>query len=351
MTRSRPAVRALLGLSLLLLAAEGGLRLLHAPVLEFARAHRQVHRYSPEWYVDLVPSSRAHFFMPGPGGRPWLDFTLATDELGLRSFEDGAPARPGGVRPRRYVHAVGDSFTMGWGVAAREAWPALLELALAPDVHVVNLGVDGFGALGATQKSMRLAERYTPAHAVLLLVANDFADDERAVRTQAHGSAYHAWMRATDALRRHSALAGLPFAVRYWLFFRRQPAPATGAPPHAQTDLRVRVATAAELPPARGPHPSFAALEAYAEFLRVRGAGLTVLVLYQGEPFARDALQLYRYGLEHGFEPLLIEAPAELCLPVDGHLNAAGNRAAARLVLAQLPVALRPIGSGRPAGL
>jgi hypothetical protein len=38
---------------------------------------------------------------------------------------------------------------------------------------VLNLGVDGFGAIGATAKSQELAERYPPACAVYLFSPND----------------------------------------------------------------------------------------------------------------------------------------------------------------------------------
>ena len=50
------------------------------------------------------------------------------------------PPKPDGVFR---ILVVGDSLTYGEGVAAEDAYPALLDTALGPDVEVLNLGVSG----------------------------------------------------------------------------------------------------------------------------------------------------------------------------------------------------------------
>lgn len=309
------------------------LRLSGLELLEFARAQRRVHRYSARTRVALAPNASARLRLSGRDGRPILDFVLAADELGLRS-----PAPPGVRSPslatgRRFVHALGDSFTMGWGVAFEEAWPARLEALCAPDVRVLNLGVDGFGTLAASESSRALAERYPPLQAIWLLVANDFDDDERALAVRAEGGPRQALRASLDALRRHSALAAVPFALRYLLAFRWRQAAPPSAPP--QPRPLVRAVADAELPAARAPHATLEALDRHAVWLSERGAPLTVLVVYQ-EAFARESLELYRHAQERGYAPLLLDPSEELLLPLDGHLNAAGNARLAEF-LAQRP--------------
>ena len=72
---------------------------------------------------------------------PEFDFTVNINALGLRDREFDLN-KAGKTR----IVAVGDSFTYGWGVAAEESWPKLLEARLRQaghDAEVVNLGQPG----------------------------------------------------------------------------------------------------------------------------------------------------------------------------------------------------------------
>lgn len=225
------------------------------------------------------------------------------------------------------MHAIGDSFTMGWGVEAENAWPAQLQARLPEGLRVLNLGVDGFGAVGATAKSMALAERYPPALAIYLFSPNDLEDDQRAVA--GHPAAAHLAMEAFDALRRTSALVNLPFAVRYWLFYRETGATARAV--RGVSPLPVRLdrprldVTALPAPDPR--QPTFAALGRYRDFLAGRGARLAVLVLSTQEP----ALRTYRFCHEQGIDAVVFDVPPDLRIPDDGHFDERGNRAVADL--------------------
>ena len=72
---------------------------------------------------------------------------------------------PIGPDERVDILAVGDSFTVGGGLAMEEAWPAQLEAAInsAPDhVRVVNGGVAGYSLTQIRQFTEELAQRLKP---------------------------------------------------------------------------------------------------------------------------------------------------------------------------------------------
>jgi hypothetical protein len=332
----RPWLTGLGLLAVALAALESGLRLADPAALRFAHEMRRVHRYSRAWRMDLVPSSSARLRLDRSDGSPLVDFRLAAGEDGFRL--GGGPADPRALPPgTRYLHAIGDSYTMGWGVEATDAWPAVLDGRLPPGLRALNLGVDGFGAIGATGKSMALADRYPPALAVYLFSPNDPSDDERAAAVAARPSAVHLASEALDAVRRASWLANVPFALRYRLQFRAgpaRPAPATDG------DLVRPVLDVTSLPAPDPSHPTLAAIRRYRDFLAGRGARLAVLVL-STQP---ESLRAYRFCREQGIETVLFETPPAMRIPDEGHFNAAGNRAVAALALRLV----RPAGGGEP---
>lgn len=322
------------GLALTLLALgtlEFGLRLADPVPVRFAREMRRLHRYSRTSRVDLSPDESVRLRIDRSDGTPLLDFTVSTGgdafRVAGRPGAAGLPIPDAGVR---YVHALGDSYTMGWGVDASASYPAQLARLLRPGLRVVNLGVDGFGVVAATTKSLALAPRYPPAAAVMLFVPNDFADDEQAASVARRPAAVHVANELLDLVRRHSALAAVPFALRYRLQFRVGPArrmAADGGTAGADPD-RLLVPPPANLPAADARRPSLTRLVEYRRWLEARGASLLVLVLStRGE-----SLETLRFCQEQGVRAVLVELPAEMRIPDEGHFNALGNRALARLV-------------------
>ena len=75
----------------------------------------------------------------------------------------------------RVIVALGDSLTAGLGVAAHEAWPALLETRLRReglDYRVVNAGVSGDTTAGGLRR-LDWVLRARPAIVIVALGAND----------------------------------------------------------------------------------------------------------------------------------------------------------------------------------
>jgi lysophospholipase L1-like esterase len=315
-----------------LVALELALRLFAPVPLRFAHAMREVHGYSRVARVDLRPSQSARLRIEPRGGEPLFDFRITTGSDAFRIVEGEDEAAP---RAARYVHAIGDSYTMGWGVDAPLSYPAQLARRLGPGLAVLNLGVDGFGAIGATAKSRALADSYPPAVAVYLFCPNDLDDDVQAAAVARRGKAAHAAYEAFDALRRASYLAGVPFALRYRLQFRAGAAGTetrqTGTEPNqTETTLEPTRLLLPEpaAPPAPQERPTFAALREYRDFLETRGARLVVLVLSN----QHESLMAYRFCKEQGIEAHLFDVPPGMRIPDEGHFNALGNATVAALV-------------------
>lgn len=123
--------------------------------------------------------ARREVTVPGAHAAWWWQGQLHVfDAEGFRRTEPFPPRRPGVLR----VVAVGDSLTYGYGVAAEEAWPAVLEreLGRARPVEVLNLGVCG----AQSEEIGGVVERHLAALAPDLVVygvcLNDFLPAGRA---------------------------------------------------------------------------------------------------------------------------------------------------------------------------
>lgn len=292
--------------------------------LRFAHEMRRVHRYSRTSRVELRPSQTVRLRLLRSDGQPLFDFRLRTGPEAFRIDDGPGTAASSGAR---FLHAIGDSYTMGWGVDAASCYPARLAPRLEPGLRALNLGVDGFGAIGATTKSRALAERFPPARAVYLFSPNDLDDDVRAAAVARRGSLAHAAHEALDAFRRSSYVASVPFALRYRLQFQAGPAQSAVGTEAVDPDSLL-IPEPAALPAPPGDHPTFAALLAYRDFLAARGARLLVLVLSN----QAESLMAYRFCREQGIEAHLFDVPPALRLPDEGHFSAAGNEAVAALV-------------------
>lgn len=322
------------------------LRVVDPSPLAFVRAARRIHAYSRSSYVDLMPSTTAHYRLLASDGRSLFNFLVTTNRHGFRVRDRGIDddlSERGPTSGTKLVHAVGDSYTMGWGVDYSSSYPALLEWLLPQEYTVLNLGVDGYGTIGATEKSMALASSFPPAHAVYLFVPNDFEDDERAVATARRSPLGHFAFESYDLLRRHTSLFNLPFAVKWFRVFAGQEDAAGGGGTVQRLErarveglvLNVDPATAR---PASADHPSLRQIVKYADFLARSGGRLTVFVLSTQQP----SLAFYRFCRDHGIPAQVIELPPEMRLRGDGHFNLLGNYCVARLALAAITGAEAP---------
>jgi hypothetical protein len=323
---------AVLGI-LLAFLIEIGLRVIGPDIVHFVRAARQVHRYSPRWKVDLVPNAVAHLQLRDALDTPYLNFVMTTDADGLRTYDrprdHGWPPRTAGTQ---YIHAIGDSFTMGWGVDFTSSYPALLDALLPPEYRVLNVGVDGFGTLAATEKAMHLWARYPATHVVYLFSPNDFDDDETALSVQGRWGITHAVFRLLDIARPHLDVANIPFALKRYLLFRGATAP------QALADKRlvlqeppppvVTVLTPESVPSEMSPNTSMHQIEYFQQFVKDKQARLTVLVL--GDSAASRRFYAFCHAL--GIDTVQIDIRPEGILVGEGHFNVAGNLAVAHLV-------------------
>jgi hypothetical protein len=332
-----------------LLAAEVALRIIDPSILEFVHEARQVHAYSRRWVVDLVPRQAAHLRLVDRCGALLYNFILTTGEDGFRipdRARDLPPLRDGAT-VTRYVHAVGDSYTMGWGVDYASSYPARLEARLPAGWRVLNLGVDGFGTRAATEKSMALAECFPPAAAVYVFCSNDPDDDRRAEAQEAWPGVVSIAWDGFDVLRRNSYLANVPFAVRWARRFRPSCPPERPAERVLEGTLDARDwLVSVDEAPAEDP-PGWRHLARYAAFLHERNAPLVVLAIDDDPPSRRFVAACRR----HGIVADLLAPPPAARLRDDGHLNREGSDALARYLagirsrnLGLPPAAAEPVG-------
>jgi lysophospholipase L1-like esterase len=104
--------------------------------------------------------------------RTYQGVVVSTNALGLREREESLKA-PGELR----VLCLGDSVTFGWGVQVEQAFPRLLESALADQlkraVRTINAGV---GSYNTVQQHAFLSKHFdvlAPGVVLLLYVVND----------------------------------------------------------------------------------------------------------------------------------------------------------------------------------
>ncbi len=140
---ARAALAATLGALLGALALEGALRAGGAPPAVAHPLHG-FHRSDPALGWVGTPGLRRRFV------RPAFDVLVEHDSEGFRRPE---PPPPAAARER--VLVLGDSLVWGWGVAQGELFTDWLQRAMAPDVAVVNRGVNAY----ATSQELLLLER------------------------------------------------------------------------------------------------------------------------------------------------------------------------------------------------
>jgi acyl-CoA thioesterase I len=120
---------------------------------------------------DRLPGPRTRGPAPGQGGRGMLNAVVLALLAGLCLTHLATPAQAGQVR----VLALGDSLTAGYGLAARDALPAVLQEMLINEglaAQIINAGISGDTTAGARARLGRyLAD--PPQACILALGAND----------------------------------------------------------------------------------------------------------------------------------------------------------------------------------
>jgi lysophospholipase L1-like esterase len=131
-----------------------------------APAWERLRRLGPDGAPEPLPGGRAAWALMA--GEPVVEYRL--DGLGLRDAREfGVAPAPGTCR----ILAIGDAYTFGYGVAARDAYPARLERRLARHgrFEVINAG---FPNLNVEQQRRRLATLLPRLHPRVVVATFDW---------------------------------------------------------------------------------------------------------------------------------------------------------------------------------
>jgi len=182
--------------------------------------------------------------------------SVAIDAFGMRS----AGSAPGKPAPERWL-MLGDSLVFGYGVAAEEALPAQLELAMAErgrQVAIGNAGVPGYGLQDAVAAMANLDRPFGASAFVLCgYLGNDALDDLRVDQTVASGLRFDGPMARLVV---SSPRIRLALASRGWLWFETWifTNHTASSPLLQQAPTAAELAALAGLP---GEYPTFAAAQ------------------------------------------------------------------------------------------
>ncbi len=311
----------------------------------FVRAFIPVRDVGPAFTVyDPYYGKRLHASFEAKRVSPEFQFEIHTNSLGMR---DPEPASA----PVKGVLFLGDSFTMGFGVADKESFPSLVRARLkqhAINVPVLNAGMGNNGNGRWLKFLSRDAARFQPRLIVLQVMENDFNDNRtehlfeldssgkpRAfpVPGQSIGRRVQGVVDSIPGLS-YSYLVGLAWAAADGRGLKQMFA--------AAAPVNAKQATGPE--PSKG-HPSdeltYALVAASIDKAKALGADvLGLFVELTGVQRARMA-QVFD---EHGVK--FVEAPTKPKVPeayfiVDGHWNTTGHRKVADLLVPEIEAKLR----------
>ena len=319
---------------------ETSLRLIDPSILRFLHQSRQFHGYSSRWGQDMVPDSVAHMQLRTDNDLLLYNFLITINQFGFRTYdrELDSPLLPATAAskmvgsPSRFVHAIGDSFTMGWGVNFQDSYPAILDWLAPSGFQVLNLGLDSYGTIAATEKSMSLWDHFPAEVVVQLFYQNDFKDDVGLIQLRQLPPWRHRIRTLGALLERHTYTANLYPAIFWYKYFEGLRKHTTARPdkvlfqenvseliPRTDFDLNV---ISIDNPD----HPTYRQIGKYHRFLKSKEARLVVLIINTGI----EAQAYYKYCRQDGIETYLIDFPGLMHLVGDGHLNRTGNWALAK---------------------
>lgn len=309
------------------------LRLVRPPLFEFVRANLASHQGTTWARSDLVPNARTRLRRVDANGHIVADFVLATDRHGMRTddaLDESETPRTIELlhegAPRTIVHCIGDSYTLGWGLPARDAYPSQLGEYLGPEYLVLNVGVDGFGLIEASTKSEMIAEQFPPDVVCYLFCPNDFGDDNSVRQRGEVSEDDRDVARSLQRVARQSYLLCAPLVLHLWVQIQMHDEgeqPAVWALPQGD-ELR---AMAADVSPVE--NETTRQLSELRRQCDERSVRLLVVILYDGQP---EALPMIRYCEEINQPQLLVSLSSDTVIQSDGHFNAKGNRRLAHAV-------------------
>ena len=314
-------------LVVLALVCEGLLRLINPELVRFSYDFRQAYRYSSQWKVDFEPDTVANIRLRADDNSYYLNFLITVHPDGYRTWDRSVDHQLPPNTP--ITHAIGDSFTMGWGMSYAESYPARLENLSKGQTRVLNLGLNGYGTIGATEKSIQLWKKVPAEKVVYLFYYNDYEDDDIAMAYRNRPAAFHLLTPVWNWARQNIYLASLPYALRYHFIYQDflNLSQFAGEAVDYTSELKPSEPAKLKPDPAFGKH-SKEAFERYLAFIGEKGAEMTIIIL-GGKPASDD---FYWYCKERGLDPHYFAVPKELMLKGEWHLNARGQEELAEYV-------------------
>jgi hypothetical protein len=324
--KKRPVISTLLVLFLTAVLIEILLRIINPVILEFTYNFRKAYVYHKSRYTDFTPSTSTLIRLKDLKGNYFLNFILTINELGFRTYDRGLENKLQKNTGEKIIHAVGDSYTMGWGVNYEASYPAILEFMLPSEYRVLNLGLNGYGTIGATEKSLEISEIYSPDFVVYLATENDYDDDIKASVHSKRSYIVHKGYDVLNWFRKHSYLVSTPFALKWRIYYSKSITVSDHNFPREKVSFRLNEDSIRLLDYNGSSNPEIGkeskqALLNYNNYLTRHNVPFVVISLGTGN-VSKD---IYAFCNEQGIKSYLIEIPEKFKLIKEGHFNYIGN--------------------------
>jgi hypothetical protein len=224
---------------------------------------------------------------------------------------------------------------MGWGTTYESSWPAQLDFMLPDSIRVLNLGLNGYGTIGAMGKSRKLSADFPPDALVYLVTSNDYNDDDSAYRYSRMPVFIKRAYDFFNVMRHHSYTVSLPYALRWWLYYSAcldaSESDFVSGKQMCQSnpDTLIFKDTTMHSNRELGKHSKTALLETS---MRYKSKNIPFIVLFHGDSSGFDTQDYLSFCRENGIEAYWVDIPESFRLRKDGHFNHLGNYRMAEFV-------------------
>jgi hypothetical protein len=302
------------------------LRIINPGIISFAYNFRQIYKYNNRWGADFLPNSQCHVQLKNKNGDNIYNFLMTINKDGFRTYDRQLDNVSPDTIGKKYIFAIGDSFTMGWGLNYEACYPAKLDFMLPQDYRVLNLGLNAYGTIGATEKADLISKKYTPCMVIYLAYSNDYKDDELAFKHIHRNRLYYFSRDILYFLSRHCYVVSSPSALYWYSYFRKSietnDSDFTYKKTYYQENTSVidTVSVKKHSNPILGKY-SKEALIAYSNKLKSQKIPFYVLLLEDEE----NMDDMHAFCKENSINSFQLIFPKEFKLIKDGHLNELGN--------------------------
>ncbi|MFC1664587.1 hypothetical protein ACFL17_03025 [Pseudomonadota bacterium] len=217
------------------------------------------------------------------------------------------------------------------------SYPAILEFMLPKQYRVLNLGLNGYGLLAATEKSQSIADIFPPDIVIYLATENDYREDQEA---STYAGASYLRLRFNDLrnwFRRHSYLGSFVHALRWQVIYSKS-INVTGSEIASKkifyqaNEKSFQVVEYNGISDPELGQKSKQTILKYNNYLTERGIPFIVIAHESGE-VAQD---LFAFCREQNIPSYLVHTPKSFKLVRDNHFNHLGNYKMAEFIYRNL---------------